>query len=87
MLMNVAYHQVDHSQALDQFIQKKLRWVERHFPHPVKIRCAFERSGEKFKFLIHFRAPGRDDYVSVLSANPYISVSRAMKKLKDKLHQ
>jgi len=86
MQVNVAYHQVDHSQALNEYVLEKISKLNKFIEDKnVPVNWVLSKSGGQFDASIHVHLYGKEHHVSAESNNIYKSVSKAVAKLKSKL--
>jgi len=85
MKVQVAYHGVDHSDALDFFVKEKLERAKRFFNRSSDVDCVVARDGNNYSFSLHYKGHGLDEYVKAHGQSVYHSVSEGVLKLKRKL--
>ncbi len=86
MQVKVAYHQVDNSDALNQFVEDKISKLNKFIENKnLPVNWVLSKNGSNFDASVHIHAFGKDHHVSAESKNVYESVSMAADKLKSKL--
>jgi len=83
MLAQVAYHQVDHSPALDQWLSQRFEKLESVLQGPA--RWVVSRKGDLFNAAVKFRSYGKDFYLHGEGENAYQAVSEAYHRAVRKL--
>lgn len=83
MLAQVAYHQVDHSPGLDQWLSKRFEKLESVLQGPA--RWVVSKQGDLFSAGVRFRSFGKDFYLHGEGENAYQAVSEAYHRAVRKL--
>ena len=87
MQVSVAYHQVDNSKALNQFIEKKVNKLNRFVQNNVPVNWVLEKKGKHYSSSAKINVFGNEHYVHAESDNIYSSVSMAYEKLREKVQK
>lgn len=87
MKVSVAYHQVDNSEALNDFIGKKVNKLNRFVQNNVPIKWVLEKKGKSYSSSAKVNVFGNEHYVQAKSDNVYSSVSMAYEKLREKIQK
>ncbi|EQC49209.1 putative ribosomal subunit interface protein [Bacteriovorax sp. BSW11_IV] len=87
MQVHVAYHQVDHSLAFDQFVMEKLNNMKRFFKGNEDVDCVVAKDGKNYIFSLHYKGHGVDKFVRVKSNNVYKSAALGVEKLRNVIRE
>lgn len=85
MKVQVAYHGVDHSQALDFFVKEKLDRAKKLFSRASDVDCVVARDGNNYSFSLYYKGHGLDEHVRAKGNSVHRSVSEGVHKLKNRL--
>jgi putative sigma-54 modulation protein len=85
MKFSVAYHQLDHSVALDSFIQGKVDKLDKIIESQAPVKWIIEKKGKLFNSSAKIHLFGKELYVHANSDNVYSSVSKAFDKLNEQI--
>ena len=95
--LQISFHEVPHSDALEQWIRRKAEGLERYAPHLMRCRVVVEahhrhhQQGGLFRIRIELTVPGHDVVVSSEQherqehENPYVAVRDAFRAARRQL--
>jgi ribosome-associated translation inhibitor RaiA len=82
MSLHMNYHQIDRSQALEQFIKDKLEGMKKYLGEGSRVNWVFSKDGDLFESHVHIHSRGKDNFVESAGKNAYESVMQAFRKIK-----
>jgi ribosome-associated translation inhibitor RaiA len=85
MKFSVAYHKVDHSDALNEFIEMKSKKLNRFLQAKSPINWVIQKKGKSYSSSARIHHFGKSFHVESNNINAYSSVSKSFDKLVNKI--